>query len=113
MFSESDDFTKSHHFTRSLLFSESYGFTSSNHFIPLGKDSNKGNKGVIIGAAVGAVAGATIIAAIIAFFIIRHKKGLAEGAVDMLGETDASVTVNNELQNVMDKDDPFANDFQL
>lgn len=112
-FSKSNEFSNSDHFTKSAVFSESFEFTSSNSLHPLygGKESNKGNKGVIIGATIGAVAGAAVIAGIIAFFIIRHRKGLAEAAIDMAGETDASVTVDNELQNVMDKDDPFANDF--
>ena len=31
--------------------------------------------------------------------------------VDVVKETDSSVTVDNGLQNVMDQDDPFAEDF--
>lgn len=69
------------------------------------------NTGLIIGAAVGSVAAAGAIAGIVAFFLIRKRKSMIQDGVDMMKETDSSITVDNELQNVMDKDDPFADDF--
>ena len=81
--------------------------------MPGGSDTNKGNKGTVISAVAGSVGGVAVIAAIVAFFIIKHRRGIAEGTADMLGETNASITVDNALQSVMDKDDPFAEDFKL
>lgn len=111
-FSNSDHFTKSFDFTKSLNFTKSFEFSDSSTF-NLGNDSGssgKNNTGVIIGAVVGAVAAAAIIGGIAAFFIIR-KRRLAISDVDVVKETNSSVTVDNELDKVMDKDDPFANDF--
>ena len=118
IFSESSDFTKSvyfsnsNHFTKSFDFTKSFEFSDSSSF-NLGNDSGssgKNNTGVIIGAVVGAVAAAAAIGGIAAFFNIR-KRRLVISDVDVVKETNSSVTFDNELDKVMDKDDPFANDF--
>lgn len=120
-FSHSNFFTKTAEFTESSLFSHSSFFTKSLPFtlseiLPLivpGGNQGKTDKntGLIIGAAVGSVAAAGAIAGIVAFFLIRKRRSLIQDGVDMMKETDSSITVDNELQNVMDKDDPFADDF--
>lgn len=134
IFSSSNDFTFSKGFSQTKDFTKSYDFTSSrpfthsNHFsnsIQFSKSdaffsdkgvnidsSNKTSTGTIIGAVIGSVAGAAVIAALAAFFIIRKKKlSMINDSANVMKETDSSVTVDNNLNSIMDKDDPFAHDF--
>ena len=86
-------------------------------FIPpngdLGNGNNKNNKGKMIGIIVGVVAAVAVIAAIITTVIVIKKRNslesMSEGNVVTQEET--VITVDNALQNEMDKDDPFAADF--
>ena len=102
-------------FSRSDLFSKSKVFSNSEFFVnEKGADvggSNKSNTATIIGAVVGAVAGVAIIAALIAFFLIKKRKAIMTNSADTVKETESSVTVDNNLNTVMQDDDPFAGDF--
>lgn len=117
-FSESNGFLPTYHltFTQSSLFSNSNLFTESKIITPvdsdLGNDSKKDNKATIIGASVGVVVGVAIIAAIIAFFLIRKLRSLLEDAANVVDETNGSITTDNALRSVMDRDDPFDEDFK-
>ena len=94
------------------MFSDSNSFAL---FIDPGNSdsSDKGSKGVTFGAAIGAVAAAAIIAALIIFFVLKKKKiQIPTDDADVVGETESSITVGNNHQTMMDKDDPFAADFQ-
>lgn len=80
-----------------------------------GNGGNKDNKGKTIRIAVGVVAGVAIIAAVVAIILIKKKQKLnmtlSEG--DVISQETNTVTVDNALQKEMDKDDPFADDFQI
>ena len=52
-----------------------------------------------------------IIAAVV-FIIIKKRNSFIGGDdADVVNETNSSVTTDNALASVMDKDDPFAEDF--
>lgn len=120
LFSETNDFTQTDTFTKTKAFSSSFEFTNSNPIeAPIvdrdpgnSESTKKDNKGTIIGTVVGSVAAAAIIAGLIVFFVLRKKRMMipTDGA-NVMDETNSSVTVDNNLQSVMDKDDPFAADF--
>lgn len=137
-FSESLGFTKSGYFTKSIEFKPSDHFTSSLSFLPPtasnvftrsiefsqsaiiadknviinADDSKKNNKNVIIGASVAAVAALAIIIGLAAFFWLRKKRNMIEmDSANVTKETDSSITVDNNLNNMMQNDDPFAQDF--
>ncbi|KAK8882979.1 hypothetical protein M9Y10_045626 [Tritrichomonas musculus] len=118
-FTKSDVFTASSVFTKSDSFTKSSCFTNSNNFtesstmeIPVaGVNSDKSNKTTVIGAAAGSVGGAAIIAALVAFFVIKKKRGMLANDAGLFDEINPSITVDNDLNQVMNQDDPFADEF--
>lgn len=117
IFTDSDCFTQSNIFSASVTFSHSSHFSASTefsdseimHHVIIG-DSDKDNKGLIIGAVAGSVGGAAVIGGLVAFFLFK-KKTVPVGDITNMNETNASVTVDNQLQSIMDNDDPFADEF--
>ena len=90
-FSPSKSFSSSKQFTQSNAISGSNDFTKSTHFQIIDKglgESNKGNKGTIIGATVGSVAGVAVIVAIVAFFLIKRRKSFLWVHIIIDNETD-------------------------
>ena len=108
-------------FTASEIFKSTKGFSKSNVFsdseIPFvqgggnSNESNKLGKGAVIGIVAGAIAAAVAIAAIAAFFLIRKRNMVISSDIDLMSGKQSSITVDNQLNSVMEKDDPFADDF--
>lgn len=120
-FSPSPKFTASNTFSPSDSFSQSYDFSISLQFtqsdelyidrgVNIGS-SNKGGNITAIAAGVGGAAAAVIIAALIIFFIVKKRRRLPTSDIDLMNETNSSLTVDNALQTIMENDDPFADDF--
>ncbi|KAK8871357.1 hypothetical protein M9Y10_007079 [Tritrichomonas musculus] len=114
-FTKSDLFTPSDHFTRSDKFTESHKFSSSEKFShsepPVGAGGSQKDKAKTIGIIAGSVGGtAAVAAAIAAFFLIRRRKPKIED-VHNFENTAETVNVENDLDNIMDEDDPFADEF--
>lgn len=117
IFTDSDCFTQSNILSSSVTFSHSSNFSASVEFsdseillhVIIG-DSDKDNKGLIIGAVTGSVGGAAVIGGLVVFFLFK-KKTVPVGEITNMNETNASVTVDNQLQSIRDNDDPFADEF--
>lgn len=113
-FTSSDSFTESNELTMFSIFSDSRQFSSSavvgEGNIGVGdRSSNTTKIGIIAGVSAAA---AVAIIAVIAFFIIRHRKMMIPTSDINIMETNVnSITVENDLENLMDEDDPFKNDF--
>lgn len=103
VFKKSDPFTMSSQFSFSELFTQSFLFSEV-----FEKSTNKTKIGIIAGSAAGVAA---IIAVAIAFFLIRKRRMIPTSDFNMLETNDASITMRNELNDIMDEDDPFKNDF--
>lgn len=121
-FTPSDSLFPTSHFTSSKTFSFSSKFSESLEFtlsemmyvdrgVNIGS-SNKGGKVAVIAAVASAAAAAAIIAAVVIVFIIRKRKMIPTSDLDIMNETNNSLTVDNALQSIMDEDDPFATDFK-
>lgn len=117
-FSDSQLFSKSNQFTKSHVFSDSEVFSMSNIFLnnddgSKSEDDDKGLKPAVIGAIVGVVVAAAI-AAIVAFIFIRKRRRMVYLTSDpnIIETNDSSLTVQNNLDNIMDEDDPFAEEFK-
>ena len=110
-FTETGKFTKSDVFTQSAVFSNSFDFTQSKFpFNDRGLGSEGGNKntGMIAGVSVAAVA----IIALAAFFLWKKTHlNIDENSADIAGGQETVVSVDNNLNTVMQEDDPFAGDF--
>lgn len=105
-FTKSLKFSLSEHFTHSLSFSNSDVFEVNNN-----NTNDKGTSTTKIGIIAGlSVGGAAVIAAVV-FFIIRKRKMIPTSDFNMLETNDASVTMENDLDDIMNEDDPFKNDF--
>lgn len=66
----------------------------------------------MIGIIAGSVGGADAVAvAAVAIFLIKRYKVPQVQDLDILGGTETTFSVNNDLQNIMDHDDPFADEF--
>lgn len=137
MFSESSKFSESDIFTLSLFFTElnkliksdeftdSSKFTSSNMFsqsnllpskIFNGMKDNQGGeeKGInktMIGVIAGVIAAVAVIA-VAAIFIIRRHKKIPTSDPGLIESLQSSLTTKNTLGDIMDEDDPFANEFR-
>ena len=99
-------------FTDSAAFSMSITLLKNNDGSK-NKDGDKGPNPAVIGAIVGVVAAATIIAAIVAFIFIKKRRRINMTSDPNLIETnDSSLTVQNDLDNIMNDDDPFAEEFK-
>lgn len=70
--------------------------------------SNDGNKGLGAGALAGIIVGAVAAAVII---IKKKQLPIMTGEADMVETNSSSITVDNNLQSMIDKDDPFAEEF--
>lgn len=131
-FTKSNSFTKSNPFTQTNFFSPSEKFTISSVFsnsdifsqsnlllskpdVPEAGNQNNnnksGNNGTVIGVVVGVVA-AVAIAAVVTVVVIKKKRSVQYTSdIEVINETNA-VTVDNDLQDVMNDDDPFAEEFR-
>lgn len=114
-FSKSRRFSNSYFFSSSLQFSN---FTVSNSFVNTGKfigvnDDKKLGTAEIVGIIVGAVDAAAVIVGII-IFIVKWRKNRINysNSEEMIETNDSSITVDNNLDYVMNEDDPFADDFK-
>lgn len=66
----------------------------------------------MIGIIAGTVGSAAVVAgALAAFFIIKKKNIVVEDIDTVNGNKETTFSVNNELQDIMDQDDPFADEF--
>lgn len=128
-FTETNDFSKSNQFSESetlnkiLTSTKSYsqsGVFTNSDIVSFnekgGENQGSGGKlgtGPLSGIIIGAIAAAAIIAAIIIFFVIRKRKSLniAEDA-DVMNGQESVVSVENALQDIMENDDPFAEEFK-
>lgn len=137
-FSESNDFTKSaifsqtsnfNHFLQTNNFTKSDSFTSSDHFsksltlIPhlqnnvtiIIPNSDSKSHALEIGIGVGA-GGVGIIGAIIGFLIWKNRKpplNISENETyELTEDTTNSIVTENDLNRMMDEDDPFAEEFE-
>lgn len=117
-FSASDDFDRTSRFTKSKTFSSSSQFSASkNPFIVDDGDSKNDGKGSdknkMIGIIAGSVGGAAAVAGgLAAFFLIKKRVGIkVEDDPTMNTEKKPGVNVENDLDDVMDQDDPFADEF--
>ena len=114
-FSASNTFSLSDSFSQSYDFSISLQFTQSDELsIDQGvniESSNKGGNITAIAAGVGGPAAAVIIGALIVFFIVQKRRRLPTSDIDLMNETNSSLTVDNALQTIMENDDPFADVF--
>lgn len=64
-----------------------------------------------IATGIVAAVAAMLITALMAFFIFRNRKKLPTNGIDLMNETNSSITVDNSLQTAMNEDDPFLTDF--
>lgn len=71
-------------------------------------DDNKKLIGIIAGSAGGA---AVIGGALAAFFLIKKKSVPVEDINTVEGNKESVVSVDNDLNNIMEQDDPFADEF--
>lgn len=98
-------------FTNSDIFSPSETNLS---YIERGNQgkSNKGSKKAMIGAISGVIAAVVVVAVVVAILFIRKRKmmNLTSG-INMMETDDSGVTTQNALRNVMQEDDPFADEF--
>ena len=98
----------------SSFFTNSFYFSNSELFILINKqgDGGKISTGALVGIIIGAIAAAAIIIILIIFFIVKKKKEPDLSADVNITETqNSSITVDNTLQNMMENDDPFAEEF--
>lgn len=73
------------------------------------RGSNAAKIGIIAGASVAAAAA---IIAVVAFFIIRHhRKMIPTSDFNMMETNENEITIENDLDNIMNEDDPFKDDF--
>lgn len=126
----SDMLTPSDYFTNSNVFINSDMFTKSNSdefslskifsdsIMPQlpqnqGGGDDKTNKGKVIGIAVGcAVAALAAVAVVAVFFIRRNRLKVLTSDIDAIETLDSAITTNNKLGDIMDKDDPFNDEFK-
>ena len=116
VFTQSEKFSMSYVFTQSDKFSMSYVFTESKKpDLDAGASGGKKKQtGMIVGVTVAAVATVAIIAALVAFFIWKKKHinmKFDENSADVVDGQESTISVDNNLNTVMQEDDPFAADF--
>ena len=133
-FTKSDEFSSSKKFTRSGPFTCTKSFSSSHHFssseqftrsdyftcsemqheqpgIDVQHESSDDNK-KLIGIIAGSASGAAVIGgALAAFFLIKKKSVPVEDINTVEGNKESVVSVDNDLNNIMEQDDPFADEF--
>lgn len=68
---------------------------------------------IIIGAAVGAAAAIAIIIFVVLWVLRKKRLNMVDDEANVVPETNSSVTVYNNLNNMMKNDDPFAADFNI
>lgn len=117
VFTLSTVFSKSDAFTCSEKFSNSGFFSPSSNLIVNDKDASVDDKkglgtGPMVGIIVAAVAAVAAIVGLVAFFIWKKKHIIQFSSDPNLIDTgENSVTVDNNLRSMMDKDDPFVDEF--
>lgn len=131
IFTDSDDFDRTSRFTKSNTFSESDSFTKSETFsmslqfsysndphVNGGGNQDKNDKGNDDKKKIGIIAGsvAAAVAAVggglAAFFLIKKRVGVkVEDDPTMGNDKKAGINVENDLDDIMHQDDPFADEF--
>lgn len=123
IFTDSDDFDRTSRFTKSNTFSDSNQFSTSISFSNSEEQSingggDGGNQGSNDKNKIGIIAGSTVAAAaavgggIAAFFLIKKRMGVkVEDVPTMNNDEKPGINVENDLEDVMDRDDPFADEF--
>ena len=115
MFSSSKMFFNSNAFDDSNCFSKSKSFVRSSNFIlppNINKKDKSITKGALAGIIIGAVAGAAVIAVVVFFFVRRKFNLIPTSDPGVLETFETSITTKNNLNEMMDQDDPFANEFK-
>lgn len=132
MFGKSDYFSKISDFSKNGDFIEiklstlmtnefcfSFYFTKSESFTLINRGPNqekdgKISKGALAGINVGVIAAVALIILLVIFFIIKKKKSLeitADADADVMEGQESIVSIDNNLGDIMEKDDPFGKEF--
>lgn len=112
IFSQSNKFTISNAFSESNEFSMSLNFKAREPPIVPEAGKGKNKTGMIAGVSVAAIAAVAIIAALVSFFLWKKKHmKFDENSADVVDGQESVISVDNNLNTVMQEDDPFAGDF--
>ena len=115
-FTASDDFGRTKKFTPSNTFTNSEEFSQSKKLpaiIPDDDQSNNNNKNTLIGIIAGSLGGAVAVGGVIAGIILfkRAHAVKVEDIPTMNEKNDSKYHVENDLDDIMPNDDPFADEF--
>lgn len=76
-------------------------------------EGSKGGSGPNAGMIAGiAVAAAAVIAGLVAFFLIKKRRMIPTSDIGIMETNNDAITLDNDLNDIMNEDDPFQADFK-